>query len=93
MEEMGSVLRNFEEKRKTLVLAVLQNRKLLEYQPIMWLVQCSVLTDGCISIAEPHCEVNLTIVSVEHRIEAVRNDNILNRSNMSQCLSISALLP
>ena len=50
-------------------------------------------TDGCISIAEPHCEVNLTIVSVEHRIEAVRNDNILNRSNMSQCLSMSALLP
>ena len=27
MEEMGSVLRNFEEKRKTLALAVFQSRK------------------------------------------------------------------
>ena len=39
-------------------------------------------TDGCISIAEPQCEVNLTIVSVEHRMETVRKDNILNRSNI-----------
>ena len=36
------------------------------------------LTDGCISIAEPHCEVNLIIVSVEHRLEAVRKDNTLD---------------
>ena len=40
-------------------------------------------TDGYISIAEPHCEVNLTvIVSVEHRTEAVRKDNILQVSNI-----------
>ena len=35
-------------------------------------------TDSCISIAGPHCEVNLIIVSVEHRIEAVRKDSILH---------------
>ena len=63
MEEMGSVLRNFAEKWITLVLTV------LEYQPIMWFIQSSVFTDGCISIAESHCELNLTaIVSEEHTV-------------------------
>ena len=65
-------------KVDNLVLAVLQSRKLLEYQPIMWLIQSSILLIVAFLIAEPHCEVNLIIVSVEHRIEAVRKHSILH---------------
>ena len=39
-------------------------------------------TYRCISNAELHCEVNLAIVSAEHKMEAVRKDNILNQSNI-----------
>ena len=38
MEAMGSVFRNYDEKWIPLVLALLHSRKLLEYQPIMWLI-------------------------------------------------------
>ena len=63
MAGMGSVLRNFEEKWITLVLDVLQSRKLLEYNQLNVAYTIFNFTDGCISIAEPHCEVNRTIVS------------------------------
>ena len=39
-------------------------------------------TYRCISNAELHCEVNLTIVGAEDKMEAVIKDNILNRSNI-----------
>ena len=83
MEGMGSVLKNFEEKWTTLVLASLRGTTLLEYQ---WTNNVAFtifnFTDGCISIAEPYWEVNLSIISVEHRIEAIRKDNILNQNNI-----------
>ena len=41
-------------------------------------------TDGYISISKPHCEVNLTIISIEHGTKAMGKDDILNWSNIHE---------